>query len=110
MVWLALDKSDQTIERKKTTMKKWKSGKDRHELHLLGSPVCVLHYNPEFGYYCEAQIGSGILTKSFGICSEPEAKCLTEAWYATQMKSRYELHKRCAEKCSEKLKALEAGL
>lgn len=91
-------------------MKKWKSGQDRHELHLLGEPVCVLHYNPEFGYYCDAQIGNGIRGESFGFCTESEAKCSAEAWYAAQMKSRYEMHMQCADKCLEELKELEADL
>lgn len=109
MIWLALGEPNQTIERKKITMKKWKSGKNRHELHLLGESVCVLHYDPEFGYYCAAQIGNGIRSKSFGFCSEADAKRLTEAWYATHMKSCYEMHLQCAEKCLEELKELEAG-
>lgn len=87
-------------------MKKWKSGINRHELFLQGVSVCVLHFGPDCGYYCEAQIGNGIRNESFGFCTEYEAKISTEAWYAAQMRACYRFYRRCATECLDRLRDL----
>ena len=87
-------------------MKKWRSEKNRHELYLQGKPVCTLHFDPACGYYCEAQIGNGIRDENFGFCTQTEAKQSTEAWYAAQMRLSYQMHRRCANECLDKLEEL----